>query len=99
MLQAASATSGKYRFRSCPDFEVIARSFPARERMQRNPSHFGSYCHCEPAGISLTERASIGAGALLLIAHQTPSVSSPECSTSKDLPYPPKSNGRQRRMV
>src|ERR1700749_2906257 len=74
MLQADSATSGKYRLRSCPDFEVIARSFPTRERMQRNPSHFGSYCHCEPAGISFNERASIGAGPLLLIIkpHRSP---------------------------
>src|SRR4051794_14152806 len=28
--------------------------------MQRNPSHFGSYCHSSPIGISSTERASIG---------------------------------------
>jgi hypothetical protein len=28
--------------------------------MQRKPSHFGSYCHSSPTGISSTERASIG---------------------------------------
>jgi hypothetical protein len=33
---------------------------PSRKAMQRKPSHFGSYCHCLPAGISSTERASIG---------------------------------------
>src|SRR6476646_10853067 len=28
--------------------------------MQRNPSHFGSYCQPSPLGTSSTERASIG---------------------------------------
>src|SRR5512132_4499396 len=32
----------------------------SRNTKQRNPSHFGSYCHSLPFGISSTERASIG---------------------------------------
>src|SRR5438105_4612882 len=31
-----------------------------RKTMQRKPSHFGSYCHSSPTGISSTKRASIG---------------------------------------
>src|SRR5690242_18898257 len=31
-----------------------------RKARQRKPSHFGSYCQRSPAGISSTERASIG---------------------------------------
>jgi hypothetical protein len=32
----------------------------ALEAMQRKPSHFGSYCHASPSGITSTDFASIG---------------------------------------
>src|SRR5687768_10641937 len=36
-------------------------SAPSRNARQRKPSHFGSYCHSAPIGISATDNASIGA--------------------------------------
>src|ERR1051325_2749376 len=57
----ASATSGKYRASGCPAFDCNWTSRPSRNARQRNPSHFGSYCHSAPSGIASTDNASIGA--------------------------------------
>jgi hypothetical protein len=46
---SAATNSGKYRPNSCPDFDMSVISPPSRNARQRNPSRFGSYCHCSPA--------------------------------------------------
>src|SRR3954469_23751396 len=58
--RSASTRSGKYLASGWPDFDCSSILSPSRNARQRNPSHFGSYCHWLPRGISGTERASIG---------------------------------------
>ena len=42
------------------DFDCSSVVLPSRRAKERKPSHFGSYCHCLPRGIALTDNTSIG---------------------------------------
>ena len=56
----AFTSSGKYRASGCSDFDCSSMMLTSRKARQRKPSHFGSYCHSLPSGISFTDNASIG---------------------------------------
>src|ERR1051325_758078 len=63
---------------------------PSRKAKQRKPSHFGSYSHWSPSGISSTSKASIGRNGGLIgsvMMRQLSNVLGPtsnlQCSKSK----------------
>ena len=51
----------EFRLERVPDVLIGVQSYFRREKLNtEKPSHFGSYCHSSPSGITSTDNASIG---------------------------------------